>query len=226
LDPNAVLGLFTWSDDPSYTHREIDVEESRWSNPADPNNSQFVVQPFDTPGNLVRFAVPGAVTNVTAFFNWESNRVTFEAVRGSYTARTNPANVLYSWTYSGAGVPQTGDENVRINLWLNNTQPPAGNVPQEIVVKSFQFVPLGNPPAAVLTNMHKAGASGGANQSDPEFRLNWQPDWRYQIQSSVDLRNWQALAELTATNFSQEFIDTNSGAGNAVPRFYRAATLP
>src|SRR4051812_10949252 len=120
LDPNAVLGLFTWSDDPSYTHREIDLEESRWSNPGDPNNSQFVVQPFDVAGNLMRFAVPGGVTNVTAWFNWESNRITFECVRGSYSARIDRANLIYSWTYTGA-VPQTGDENVRINLWLNNT---------------------------------------------------------------------------------------------------------
>ena len=217
LDPNIVLGLFTWSDDPSYTHREIDIEESRWSNPGDPNNSQFVVQPFDLPGHLVRFAVPGGVTNVTACFNWESNRITFECVRGSYSAKTNPANVIYSWTYPGA-VPQTGDENVRINLWLNNTQPPAGNAPQEIVVKSFQFVPVGNPPAATLTSMQKAG-----NQS-PQFRLGCQPDWRFQIQSSVDLRNWQVLAEFTATNFFQDFVDTLSTNSNQ--RFYRAVTLP
>jgi hypothetical protein len=215
LDPNAVLGLFTWSDDPSYTHREIDIEESRWSNPTDPNNSQFVVQPFDVAGHLARFAVPGGVTNVTAWFSWQSNQVTFECVRGSYSARTNRANLIYSWTYTGA-VPQTGDENVRINLWLNNTQPPAGNVAQEIIVKSFQFVPLGNPPAAALTNM-KAG-------NQPEFRLDCQPDWRYQIQSSADLSTWQVLTELTVTNFSQDFLDTISGKANQ--RFYRTVTLP
>lgn len=28
LDPNVVLGLFTWSDDPAYHHREIDVANS------------------------------------------------------------------------------------------------------------------------------------------------------------------------------------------------------
>src|SRR5574341_2445673 len=35
LDPNVVLGLFTWSDNPDYNHREIDQEFARW---ADPNN--------------------------------------------------------------------------------------------------------------------------------------------------------------------------------------------
>ena len=47
LNPNAVLGLFTWSDDPAYADREIDIECSRWGNAADPNNAQFVVQPYD-----------------------------------------------------------------------------------------------------------------------------------------------------------------------------------
>ena len=45
LDPNVVLGLFTWSDDPAYADREIDVECSRWANAADSDNAQFVVQP-------------------------------------------------------------------------------------------------------------------------------------------------------------------------------------
>ena len=31
IDPNAVLGMFTWSyDDSAYNYREIDIELSRW----------------------------------------------------------------------------------------------------------------------------------------------------------------------------------------------------
>ena len=50
LDPNVVLGLFTWSDDPAYANRELDVEFSRWGNAADPTNAQYVVQPYEHPG--------------------------------------------------------------------------------------------------------------------------------------------------------------------------------
>ena len=53
LDPNVVLGLFTWSDDPAFSYREIDVECGRWGNTNDLNNSQFVVQPSDATGHLV-----------------------------------------------------------------------------------------------------------------------------------------------------------------------------
>ncbi|MGI6390956.1 MAG: hypothetical protein ACOX7Q_12290 [Kiritimatiellia bacterium] len=45
LDARAVLGLFTWNDDAPYTHREIDIELSRWDNASDANNAQYVVQP-------------------------------------------------------------------------------------------------------------------------------------------------------------------------------------
>jgi hypothetical protein len=46
LNKNIVLGLFTWSDQPEYAHREIDIEFSRWEKP-DNNNAQFVIQPWD-----------------------------------------------------------------------------------------------------------------------------------------------------------------------------------
>jgi len=58
LDPNVVLGFFTWSDDPAYNHREMDFEFSRWGNAHDPNNAQYVVQPSSLSGNLLRFKVP------------------------------------------------------------------------------------------------------------------------------------------------------------------------
>jgi len=45
INPSVVLGLFTWSDDPAYSHREIDIECSRWANPGDVNNAQDVGQP-------------------------------------------------------------------------------------------------------------------------------------------------------------------------------------
>ena len=34
LDPNVVAGLFTWSNDPSHAHREIDFEFSRFGQPS------------------------------------------------------------------------------------------------------------------------------------------------------------------------------------------------
>jgi hypothetical protein len=63
-----------------------------------PNNAQFVVQPFGTPSHLVRYAVPLGQTNLIHSFTWESNRVTFESLRGNYTPAPNPTNVISAWT--------------------------------------------------------------------------------------------------------------------------------
>ena len=77
LDPNVVFGLFTWEDDPAYNHREIDFEAARWGMAADPTNSQFVVQPYASPGNLQRITTPSGAQTVG--FTWRPDEVAFTA---------------------------------------------------------------------------------------------------------------------------------------------------
>jgi hypothetical protein len=127
LDPNAVLGLFTWNDDPAYDHREIDVEVARWGNAADPTNAQFVVQPYDTPGNLQRFGVTSAVPSVHAF-SWSPGSLGFSSTGA------------VPWAYSGPGVPVAGGENARMNLWLFGGRPPLDGQPVEVVFERFEHV--------------------------------------------------------------------------------------
>src|SRR5256885_3597274 len=96
LDPKVVLGFFTWSDDPAFTHREMDFEFSRWAKASDVNNAQYVVQPFGLAGNLQRFAVPTALNPSTYSFKWETNRITYLSMRGYYFG--GPAtNTFSSW---------------------------------------------------------------------------------------------------------------------------------
>jgi hypothetical protein len=132
LDPNAVLGLFTWNDDPAYNHREIDIEFSRWGNAADPTNGQFVVQPYSTSGNLQRITQPGGVTTSSQTFTWGPSSVAFASSAASPS----------SWTYTGSDVPQPGGENARMNLWLFRGQPPMNGAAVEVVITSFSFTPL------------------------------------------------------------------------------------
>ena len=216
INLNAVLGLFTWSDDPAYAHREIDIECSRWGNAADINDAQFVVQPFDTAGHLVRYLVPAGQTNSTHLFTWETNRISFQSLRGSYSARPIPGNVLTNWIYS-LTVPQSGDENVRINLWLYNGNAPVGNTEVECVIKSFQFVPLGTPAPASLIPTDFAGGLF-------HFRINGEMDRRYQINSSSNLSTWTTLTTVLGVSNSIDYVYTN-GPGPA-QRFFRTSTLP
>ena len=218
INPSVVFGLFTWSDDPAYTHREIDIECGRWANTNDVNNAQYVVQPWDWANHLVRYAVPANLTNSTHLFTWETNRVSYQSQRGSYSPTPGATNVISSWAFTNAAaVPQTGDENIRINLWLINGTPPTDNQEFEFVIKSFNFVPPGAPLPASLAQPRW---SNGRFACD----IQSQPDRRCQVQTSTNCSSWQTLATLLASNSVVTFRDTNGPV--AAPRFYRAITLP
>ena len=133
FDPNVVLGLFTWSDRAPYAHRELDVEVATWGKGADPTNAQFVVQPYDKAGHLVRFGTGSAVRTIQQF-EWRAGSVRF-------TSKLPTGEVVASYTYTGADVPKPGDERVRLNLWLFNGAAPTNLAPVEVVVESFTFAP-------------------------------------------------------------------------------------
>ncbi|MGH9657507.1 MAG: glycoside hydrolase family 16 protein, partial [Bryobacteraceae bacterium] len=107
IDPNAVLGLFTWNDLPDYNHREIDVEFARWGSAAN-QNAQYVVQPYTNPLNIFRFNWPADVPSAHSF-TWSPSNVHFES-QGATGA------VLQQRTIT-SDVPQPGGENARMNLW-------------------------------------------------------------------------------------------------------------
>jgi hypothetical protein len=217
LDPNVTLGLFTWSDDPAFTDREIDVECSRWQNAVDTNNSQFAVQPYYLASHLVRYRVPPGLADSTHLFVWETNRISFQCQTGAYSAAAT--NLIAAYVFTNAtDVPQSGDENVHLNLWLINGNPPTDNNEVEVIIQSFNFVPLGMPPRAVFGNVQMPAAS--------PFKcgLTVQPDYRYEVQTSSNLLLWAHLTTLFATNSALNLVDTSSPA--ASPRFYRVVTQP
>lgn len=134
FDPNVVLGLFTWSDRPQYAHRDLDVEFARWGSASDPTNAQFVVQPYDKPGHLIRFTATSAARTEQQF-TWRAGEVTFTS------RRLDTNEVVASSVYRGSDVPKPGDERVRLNLWLFNGAAPMDGQPVEVVVESFAFTP-------------------------------------------------------------------------------------
>jgi hypothetical protein len=140
LDPNLVLGLFTWSDDPSpdRSHREIDIEVSRWGDPQN-RNAQCVVQPYDRPDAVIRFELPSGLRHLELSFAWTPDGITCDIAGESGTGR----EAAFRFTHRFTGTTLVpGGENARINLWQLGGQPPARNMPQEVVISSFRFTPL------------------------------------------------------------------------------------
>ena len=115
-------------------------------------------------------------------------------------------------------MPPSGDENIHLNLWLINGNPPTDNNEVEVIIKSFNFVPLGTLPRVVLTNFQMSAAGSF------EGSLAIQPDYRYEVQTSSNLRVWSQFITVLATNRFFKFADTN--LPGVRQRFYRVVTPP
>jgi hypothetical protein len=133
LDPQAVLGMFLWSDRAREAHREIDIEFSRWGDAFDPTNAQYVVQPHDVANHLARFVQP-ADARSSHSFTWRKGRVDWLSLGAT-------GSTIAAYSYAGSDVPTSRDERVRLNLWLFGGTPPADGQPIEVIVESFAFAP-------------------------------------------------------------------------------------
>lgn len=139
LDPNVVLGLFTWDDlAPQSHYREIDIEFSRWG-ALQNQNSQYVVQPYHVEGNFHRFDTILQSSLSTHLFEWRKERIDFASYQGS---PGDPGDEIETWSYTGAGISSPGLENTRLNLWLINGNAPSDGKEVEVVVEAFRFTPL------------------------------------------------------------------------------------
>ncbi len=141
LDPNVVLGLFTWdATSTQYAHREIDIELSRWGN-ANSANAQYVVQPFAIPGNRTRFFLNLNGPVSTQRFVWGPNGVDFSSYAGVADA-PDRSDLYQVWTYKGSSLPAPGQARAHLNLWLMDGRPPMDGQQVEVIIQSFTFTPL------------------------------------------------------------------------------------
>jgi hypothetical protein len=141
LDPYIVLGAFTWDTDaPEHHYREIDFEFGRWRDPQN-QNAQYVIQPWDSSGNLYRFDIgyPGSIETTTHVMTWATDRIDFTSYYGRFTTSPRAADVIASWSYTGDDIPPAGGENARINFWLVDGSPPTDGEDAEIVIADFGF---------------------------------------------------------------------------------------
>jgi len=141
LDPNIVVGLFTWDNDaPEVAYRELDIELARWGQAAGPTNAQFVVQPYEPEGHLERFTTP-ARPAVDYAFTWLEDGVDF-------VAQTDD-ELHAEWRFDGEGVPPLGPSHARINFWLFRGEAPTNGEEAELVVEAFEFTPPATPDAGL-----------------------------------------------------------------------------
>lgn len=130
LDPNAVFGFFTWSDDPEQANREMDIEISRWGKPAGAN-LHFTVQPGPTASFMAEKPTAGSALTM----DYRPGRVEMSAVATDGFELGRRAFTQ--------GVPSVGgDVRLRFNLWLFRGAKPKSNLPMEVVLGNFSFTPM------------------------------------------------------------------------------------
>ena len=135
LDISTIFSGFSYES----LQRELDIEWTRaWTEP--PDNMQYVVQPWNHSGNMIRFVMPPAIRS-THRFVWIPERVKFTSWAG-WDSIPNPSTLIKSWSYTGTDVPPHDHERMRFNLWLFNGRPPVGGTGDEVVVHSFHFSPM------------------------------------------------------------------------------------
>lgn len=139
MDPRVILGLFTWSDALEYSHREIDVEVSKWGD-KDNKNGQFVVQPYTSPMNIVRFQIPPGLNSSTHSFTWKPDSIFCQSLRGINAKPPGTTSIIAEHTFT-KDIPHAGGENARINLWLMDGHPPIDGKEMEVIVTKFEFAP-------------------------------------------------------------------------------------
>jgi hypothetical protein len=137
LPPASVLSMLTWDDfaaDPN--HREMDIELSKWGN-AQNKNSQYVIQPYYTPANVVRFESPAGPLKYS--FHWEPGRVSFTTAEVP-KARSAASRVIFDHAFL-SGVPVPGNETVHITLYIFGFAAVPMQKDAEVVIDKFEYLP-------------------------------------------------------------------------------------
>jgi len=144
FDPNVVLGLFSYptADVGKDGTNEIDIEFSRWGDPAHPAGSYTVwpvLEGLALKHHPFAFSLSGL--NTTQRYTWSSTQVYFQSLRGF---RNNDIGQYASWTYSPNDYLDRISQQampVYINLWLMAGHVPTDGRQVEIIIRNFKYTP-------------------------------------------------------------------------------------
>jgi hypothetical protein len=133
LEPAAVFALYTWDEDGP--EREMDIEISRWGEPAG-KNAQYVIQPYVVPANTVRFTAPEGTLTYT--IDWQLGRVRFKTMRGS--SSDIKSNIVAEHVFT-SGIPTPGNERIHLNLYAFENRSNPLRQGSEVIIEKFEFLP-------------------------------------------------------------------------------------
>jgi hypothetical protein len=173
LDKNVVLGLFPYGPQAGIGAdgtNEIDIEYARWGNSSwDDGNWTIYPNSGSTVGETT-FNFSLSSTYTTSSFVWTGTGISFMSQEG-IKPLGDSSGLVKKWTYAPSNptvnIPQRAMP-LGMNLWLCSGcgGTPSNGQAVEIIVRSFEFVPLGTSasataPAYVPKNSAVLSASHG-----------------------------------------------------------------
>ncbi len=135
LEPSMVFSIFTFDYSVADTHREMDIEQSRWGDPS-AANGHFVLQPFHVAAHVAHFEAPKG--RLIHTMKWEPGRLSFQTEREAVPGGRRAAVAEHTFT---SGVPTPGIESVRMNHYAYHHGVPVRADESEVVVEQFEFLP-------------------------------------------------------------------------------------
>jgi hypothetical protein len=128
-----------------------------------------------------------------------------------------PPPVLAQWTYSAQDFPLSGDQQVRLNLWLRKGLVPTNGQEVEVVFSRFVFVPVVLPePIVTSAGIGPAGSVHLTGERPPQLI--------YTLQSSTDLREW--ILDLSMVAPEGHFLFAKPVFQEGKSQFYRVSLSP
>jgi hypothetical protein len=141
VGPREVRALFLFAaPGRSEPWQELDLECSRALTACE-GCCQFVVQPWERPGNRRVFPVP-VVDGATLRIEWRLDAVRFTLWRGFDPHPPPETSVIHDWTYAGPDVPQGARLLARANVWLVGGTEGNENAAGALVLGALAFAPL------------------------------------------------------------------------------------
>ena len=143
LDRNVVFGLFDYPPPGGGLDgtNEIDIEYSRWGDPAALPASATIYPAHPGPASVSHpFPMPPSLTDTTQRFIWQSDSVRIQCLRGH---RDDDQQEYAQWAFRPADHQRLPQKPlpVHINLWLMRGKAPQDGKEIEVVVERFSFVP-------------------------------------------------------------------------------------
>jgi hypothetical protein len=170
LDKNVVVGLFPYGPEAGLGesgNNEIDIEFARWGNAAWPNGNYTIWPPTGstTGEHTFSFSLDGG-TSLTTRFTWSSTKIDFATLSG-FVAVDAASGVIDTWSFAPANPTTRITQEAMplgMNLWCYDN-PPSDGQNVELIVRDFQFVPLGSPLDGGAGGAAGAGGAGGRSGS-------------------------------------------------------------